>query len=275
MFQRGTTPFLIDAMTTPLLPPLPPLPMDRLVNFSTPVSWGISDPVRFQQLMDEAKSLVTGGYYLGDNLFTWLRNNSAFEDESFTRSFSDNAQNSSDSAIAWRRYLLICSACHALQMEGDFVECGVYVGTGVKTVIDYFGKEKFSKQFWGYDTFDYHPTEGHDFPEQREGLHDKVCQRFAEYPQVHMIKGFLPESFQYGCPEKIAYLHIDLNNAEGEIASLEYLWDRIVPGGLVILDDYEWAGIYREQKRQEDLWFQQRGYRVFPLPTGQGFVIKR
>ena len=51
--------------------------------------------------------------------------------------------------------------------------------------------------------------------------------------------------------------------------------DRVVPGGMIVLDDYEWSSIYREQKRAEDRWFQQRGHRVFPLPTGQGFVIKR
>ena len=76
------------------LPPLPDLPMDRLVNFTTPVSWGITDPQRFQQLMEEAKSLVTGGYYLGDNLFTWCRNNSALEDPAFTHALQANAQNS-------------------------------------------------------------------------------------------------------------------------------------------------------------------------------------
>jgi len=109
----------------------------------------------------------------------------------------------------------------------------------------------------------------------RSSLRYEVQERFADYPQVRLVKGFLPDAFAQGCPEKIAYLHIDLNNAEGEIASLDHLWDRIVPGGMVVLDDYEWSGIYREQKRTEDLWFQQRGHRVFPLPTGQGFVIKR
>ena len=257
------------------LPPLPDLPMDRLVNFTTPVSWGITDPQRFQQLMEEAKSLVTGGYYLGDNLFTWCRNNSALEDPAFTHALQANAQNSSDEAIAWRRYLLACSASHAIHLDGDFVECGVYLGTGIKTVIDYFGKERFDKDFWGYDTFDYHPTKGHDFEEQRNGLFQKVQERFAEYSMVRLIKGLLPESFEQGCPKKISFLHIDLNNAEGEIASLAHLWERVVPGGMVILDDYEWSGIYREQKRAEDRWFDARGYRVFPLPTGQGFVIKR
>ncbi|WP_404300662.1 TylF/MycF/NovP-related O-methyltransferase [Alicycliphilus denitrificans] len=259
----------------PPLPSLPDLPMDRLNNFATPVSWGITDPQRFQELMEELKTLFTPGYYMGDNLITWGRNLSAFEDPAFVQALSSNIQNPSDEAIAWRRYLLVCSACHAMQLDGDFVECGVYLGTGIKTVIDYFGKQRFGKPFWGYDTFDYHPAANHNFAEQRAGLFEKVQQRFADYPQVQLIKGFLPDSFAQGCPDKVAYLHIDLNNAEGEIATLEHLWDRVVPGGMVVLDDYEWAGVYRAQKRAEDQWFQARGYRVFPLPTGQGFVIKR
>ena len=77
-----------------------------------------------------------------------------------------------------------------------------------------------------------------------------------------------------GSPEKIAYLHIDLNQAPAEIATLDALFERVVPGGMIILDDYEML-FYREQKFAEDNWFAQRGYKVFPLPTSQGFVIKR
>jgi O-methyltransferase len=62
---------------------------------------------------------------------------------------------------------------------------------------------------------------------------------------------------------------------QGELAVLEALFDRIVPGGIIILDDYEWAGSYRAQKIGEASWFDELGYRVFPLPTGQGIVLKR
>ena len=103
-------------MTTSKLPPLPELPMDRVQNFSTPVSWGISNPQRFQELMEELKTLVSPGYYLSDNLFTWGRNNSAFEDAAFVQALSANIQNPADQAIAWRRYLLACSACHSASM---------------------------------------------------------------------------------------------------------------------------------------------------------------
>ena len=102
----------------------------------------------------------------------------------------------------------------------------------------------------------------------------KVKQRFAAYPNVKIFKGFLPDVLAEGSPEKIAYLHIDLNQAPAEIATLEALFDRVVPGGMIILDDYEMF-FYRAQKFAEDDWFGKRGYKVFPLPTSQGFVIKR
>ena len=56
---------------------------------------------------------------------------------------------------------------------------------------------------------------------------------------------------------------------------LDALFDRVVSGGIIILDDYEWSGRYREQKQKEDQWFDKRQYRIFPLPTGQGLIIKR
>ncbi len=260
-------------MKTRPLPALSPARAELIYNFDGQQSWGIRDPERFFALINEAKTLVEPGYYLGDNLFTWGRNNSLLDDERFRQAWFSNVQNSADQSIAWRRYLLVCAACHVWPMEGDFVECGVYLGSGIKTVIDYWGQENFDRRFWGYDVFDYNP-QGHVFAGQESGLYEQVCQRFAEYPQVRLIRGLLPESLAEA-PEKIAYLHIDLNQAEPEIAVLEVLFDRVVSGGIIMLDDYEWAMIYRPQKMQEDPWFSQRGYRVWPLPTGQGMVIKR
>lgn len=262
-------------MNKPIFPILEVPNENNVFDFKINQSWGIKDPERFNQLMEEATSLVASGYYLGDNLFTWERNNSALEDHAFRDSWQSNVLNPADQAIAWRRYLLCCSAGHCLHLDGDFVECGTLFGTGIKTVIDYFGKDNFNRLFYGYDTFDTNPVEGHSFDGQQEGLYEEVLQRFADYPQVRLVKGLLPQSLEGNSPEKIAYLHIDLNHAEYEIAVLDALFDRVVPGGMIVLDDYEWSGPYRRQKILEDQWFAARDYRVFPLPTGQGFVIKR
>lgn len=259
----------------PELPTLEPLGLDRMINFGVHKYWGVSDPVRFQALLDEARSLVRPGYFLGDNLFTWCRNNSLLEDAAFQTAWQTNIQNDADQAIAWRRYILACAAFHCIQLDGDFVECGIYIGTGIKTVADYLGGTAFPRLFWGYDSFDFSPVEGGGFSGQQESVYESVCQRFEGYPQVRLVKGLLPGSLEGASPERIAYLHIDLNDAAGEIATLEALFERVVPGGMLILDDYEWAGAYRRQKQAEDPWFGERGYRVIPLPTGQGLVIKR
>lgn len=256
------------------LPKLEEASRTAIINFKVDTNWGVSDPVEFASLMGRLVQLVTPGYYAGDNLFTWGRNNSLFEDNAFRKSWEQNMQGPSDQAIAWRRYILACAAYHCAQLEGDFVECGVYMGSGIKTVVDYLGGTDFPRTFWGFDTFDSNPT-GHSFPGQQDGLFDQVSARFNGYPQVRLVRGLLPDSLEGNSPEKIAYLHIDLNSAKYELLVLERLFERIVPGGVLILDDYEWAGVYREQKILEDQWFDARSYRVFPLPTGQGLVLKR
>src|SRR5262249_30006495 len=149
-----------------------------------------------------------------------------------------------------------CAAYHCARLDGDFVECGAYTGVGMKTVIDYLGGTAFPKVFWGYDAFEHDATMlNPPMSELRPGLYDRVRRKFDAYPQVRLLKGIIPAVFDQGCPERIAYLHIDLNQAPAEVASLDRLFDRMVPGGVLILDDYEWSGYYRPQKIAEDAWF--------------------
>ena len=259
-----------------ILPKNIPPELNTVFNFNHKTSWGIENMPRFLELMEEITTLVSPGFYFSDNLFTWGRNNSLNDDKAFQEAWLNNIKNDSDITIAWRRYILATTAYHCVQLEGDFVECGVYWGTGIKTVVDYLGGKVFPKFFWGYDTYDYHPEEGHAaFSDQKEGFYNQVVERFAGYNQVKLIKGLLPDSFIGQCPDKIAYLHIDLNSAKYEVEVLDVLFDRVVSGGMIILDDYEWAGIYRTQKIAEDSWFDERQYRVIPIPTGQGLLIKR
>lgn len=241
-----------------------------------PTFWGFNNP---EQFADDARAFAAQlppGYFASDNCITFSRNNSMFDDLVFVHAWQSNAETGSDRGIVFRRYILATSAFHCSQLDGDFVECGAYTGVGVKTVVDYLGGTEFPKDFWAYDVFEHRSDMPNDpMPGLGPDLYRRVQQKFADYPQVHLVQGLIPDSFKDNCPERIAYLHIDLNQAQAEIAALEHLFDRVVPGGMVILDDYEWAGIYRPQKLAEDEWFDKRGYRVMPLPTGQGLLIKR
>lgn len=258
------------------LPKLTTPALDKLFNFFMPTFWGTSNPEAVTEAAKKIVSLSSSGHHFADNLLTWGRNMSMLDDRPFVRAWESNVECASDEAIVWRRYVLACAAYHCVHLDGDFVECGCYTGVGIKTVVDYLGGTAFPKTFWGYDIFKHDPSmANHSMPEHGEGLYERVRKKFSTYPQVKLIEGMIPQVFENDCPERIAYLHIDLNQAPAEIAALEHLFDRMVPGGMLILDDYEWSGYYRAQKLAEDPWFDARHYRVMPLPTGQGLVFKR
>ena len=259
-----------------VLPPVGRPAAGEVKTFFFPKFWGSRDP---QAVLDHASVMseyVEPGFHFADNLFVWARNLSMLDDPAFVAAWQSNAESDSDHAIVWRRYILSCAAYHCVQLDGDFVECGAYTGVGVKTVVDFLGGVDFPKTFWAYDLFEHDPAMlHHSMPEHGKELESRVRKKFEAYPQVKVVKGEIPGVFAGQSPEAIAYLHIDLNEAPAEIAALDALFGRMVPGGILILDDYEWAIGYRGQKIAEDPWFEARDYRVIPLPTGQGLVIKR
>jgi len=260
-------------MTLPMLTPASP---SQVLNFYYPVFWGAQDREAVFRLAQELSEHVPAGIHFADSFMAWGRNNSMLEDAPFVQAWQGSAESDSDTTIVWRRYVLATAAYHAVHLDGDFVECGCYRGVGIKTVVDYLGGTAFPRTFWGYDLFQHSPEMAHHaMPEHGPTLADTVRAKFADYPQVNIVQGEIPASFTGQLPERISYLHIDMNQPSAEIAALDVLFDRIVPGGILILDDYEWAMAYRGQKLAEDPWFEARGYRVMPLPTGQGLVIKR
>jgi hypothetical protein len=259
-----------------VLPKLVTPKLEETKSFTSNVFWSAADPNAVLESALKIRDLVAPGFHFADNMMTWGRNMSMLDDPSFVYAWQSNIESTSDEAIIWRRFVLACAGYHCVQLDGDFVECGAYTGVGMKTVMDYLGGVGFPKTFWGYDIFEHDESMlNHAMPELGAGLYERVQEKFAAYSQVRLMKGLIPEVFANGCPERIAYLHIDLNQAPAEIAALEHLFDKMVPGAILILDDYEWTMPYRPQKLAEDVWFDARGYRAMPLPTGQAILIKR
>lgn len=256
------------------LPQLADLPLDRILNFSSPIFSGVENATRLNQLLEEAKTLVGPGFYQGDNFFTWFRNNSPLEDERFFAIFQENTVNQFEKALLWRFYIQVCAASHCIHLSGDFVECGVSLGTEMKNIVSYLGGKQFPKLFWGYDDFHVNANQ-HDGLGEVINRKNLVTERLIDYAQVKIVSGPIMQSLQAQTKKPIAYLHLSLEDPRIELAALDSLFDSVVPGGIILLNSYEWAGSHREHKKLEDQWFSKRGYRVFPLPTGQGLVLKR
>ena len=58
-----------------------------------------------------------------------------------------------------------------------------------------------------------------------------------------------------------------------EITAAEFFWDKLVPGALVVLDDYGWSA-HKPQKKAFDEFTKKRNTQVLTLPTGQGLIVK-
>ena len=164
------------------------------------------------------------------------------------------------------------AARQALRREGGFIECGCYQGTTTRILLD--AVDLHDREVFLYDLFDHDPsTMAHErMPDHSASLFETVHQRFADFQNVRVIQGAVPESFSHGLPDKIAFAHIDMNNAPAEIAALDAIEDRLVPGAVIVLDDFG-AIFYRAQHLAETEWFAKRGIAVLELPTSQGLAI--
>ena len=183
--------------------------------------------------------------------------------------------------VEWRAYICCWAAWSVRNKEGDFVECGVNRGGLSRTVMHYVDFDELDKQFWLLDTYQGLVDRLISEDERRLGIlpggyepcYDKVVETFRFAPRVRIIKGIVPDTLAQVTADKICYLSLDMNNTAPEIAAAEHFWDRLVSGGIIVLDDYGWTKQIN-QKRAFDGFANTRAVKVLSLPTGQGLIIK-
>ena len=221
-----------------------------------------------------------GRVYAQDNLITFNRNLSfVHNDPEFKEAFNNNAKTVQEQSLAWRLHTLTWAAKHALKLEGDFVECGVFHGFSFKVVTEYLKFENVKKKLYLYDTYEgipeeYNSEERNNTAYKKAGdLAPEVRAFFSKYPNVEVVKGTVPDSFKITCPEKISLLHIDMNSSKSEMAALDVLYDKVVQGGMIVFDDFGWLG-YDKQTVAEIAFMKERNQSIMELPTGQGIMIK-
>lgn len=232
------------------------------------------------------KSKIT---YSNDLLYTF-HNSDFLKNPLFVESYelgknTDGGTLLKDYDIQWRIHVLCWAAKHAMHLEGDFVDCGVHTGIFARAVVNYTDFQLSEKKYFLLDTFNgldekYSNEEelkrnslmGYD-KEDSNLLYKQVTKTFKDF-NVKIIKGSVPETLQYVDSNKVCYLSIDMNCVAPEVAALEFFWDKMVSGGIIILDDYGYANVTNEQKKAHDLFALSKNVEILTLPTCQGLLIK-
>jgi O-methyltransferase len=174
--------------------------------------------------------------------------------------------------------------CVRREIPGDFAECGVWRGGSVLAILLTLIDEGVTdRQVWLFDTFTgmTEPSEadtsdfqdasavelwkesgGKPWPELFGGdllSEDVVRQNVAtaRYPEnrLRFVKGPVEETIPAAAPERLALLRLDTDWYESTRHELIHLYPRLVPGGVLILDDY---GHWKGARRAVDEYFADR-----------------
>lgn len=228
--------------------------------------------------------------YASDGMYLFGKNlNSLFDDE-FQKAYMKGVDSGHRISriptkldIRFRVATALWAAKQASLIEGDFVECGVNTGIISRAICYHLDFAKLPKRFYLFDTFEGIPLASASTPEEEEHVtrHNQVyfdCfelvkRNFIEFTNVELVKGIIPESLAQVDIKKVAFLSIDLNVAAPEEAALRHFWPRMVPGAVVVLDDYAFCG-YEAQHEVANIFAAEMQVPILTLPTGQGVIVK-
>jgi O-methyltransferase len=176
-----------------------------------------------------------------------------------------------------------------LALDGDIAECGCFRGLSSHLILSRIRRENAGYTGAGYHVFDSFEGLSEPRPEDRGGPGEDpylapmfqqaqrgwfaaslelVRQGLAEYPEVSYHPGWIPASLQGQLERRYRFVHLDLDLHDPTLGALEYFYPRLVPGAVVVCDDYQWPG---ERKAIHDFCDRQ-GISFATTPTGQAVL---
>ena len=132
------------------------------------------------------------------------------------------------------------AACAGLK-EGEIAEVGIYKGGTGKLI----AKTRPDKKVHLFDTFTETPTEDPNIDFQKEGgvsdtSLESVQKFLSDCDNVTIYPGFFPRTAEPLKDKSFCFVHIDVSLYKSIKDSLEFFYDKIVPGGIMVIEGYEW-----------------------------------
>ena len=145
-----------------------------------------------------------------------------------------------------------------IDLPGDIVECGVYKGGSFIRFLTYRDmlENSMSRKIIGFDVFGEFPVSD-KFSKNDLKFIDKFSKaggtgieknqlekslKYKKFINFELIKGDVKLTINEYLSDhpalKISLLHLDMDVYEPTNYSINKLWERVVPGGLILIDDY-------------------------------------
>ena len=103
---------------------------------------------------------------------------------------------------------------------------------------------------------------------------DRVERLLKPFPHARIEVGWIPERFPEVEDRQFRLVHIDVDLFEPTSNSIEFFFPRLVPGGVLLLDDHGVMSCPGARKAAVE-YFATSGDPIIELPSGQAIVWKR
>jgi hypothetical protein len=141
------------------------------------------------------------------------------------------------------------------RFDGAVVECGVYRGRTLLGMAHLLRQRGIGAKVFGLDSFEGFPEptakdaygDGRFHFMAQEGYFGDVSftelngriNRLGFSDQVVLLKGFFEDTLPHLANERFTLVHLDCDLYESYKVCLEFLYDRVLPGGYIVFDEYD------------------------------------
>jgi hypothetical protein len=171
--------------------------------------------------------------------------------------------------------ILVCARA-ASPFGGAMAEAGVFMGGSARLICEVKGDLPLHL----FDIFD-----GLQLAPGKNAAQEEVRRHFgsvysrqvqveellAGYDNVHIHPGFFPDSAAGLEAERFCFVHLDLDLVESTRAALDFFHPRLLPGAILIGDNYDYPSL----ERTFEEFFDGRSDTVIPLPWGQVMIVRQ
>lgn len=176
------------------------------------------------------------------------------------------------STIQWRAQICTWAARQVEDVDGDFVDCGVWYGVLPKTICEYINIDSGDRKYFLIDAW------GSDHLAQNRGkysddIYEIVEGRFSKYLNVELVRGLIPDVLSQIPTKKVAFLALDMNGFSAEIQALEHFYPILSRGAVVYLDDYGWN--FPRLRVEVNNFLSDKKEELLVFPTGNAIFIKK
>jgi len=149
-----------------------------------------------------------------------------------------------------------------LALEGMVAECGCFRGLSSYLLCSTLQQADAAFDGRGYRIFD--SFAGLSAPSQEDAIEgegaqvgrlrhmtragnfaaslDKVKAALSAFPRIEYFPGWIPAAFPKEDGVRYRFVHVDVDVYKPTRDSIEYFYPRLVPGGVIVCDDYNWPG---------------------------------